>query len=613
MLVNHGPVSVESRFEDGTSARLTVHVKNCGESQAWLIDSRCYRLVKSTKPFQFTPDSLLRACLALQPDNNSYFPGMRRIHHNFLSLQLLSEISEKTKNLRIGPEVRQYCHLLSLPTEILVIILHKLASIDAVAFMAACKMTLKLSELFWGPMLKYLSFYNDSSHVPEATLLTLRLSRAFPSGLRWRWDRQMDSLRSVLDNLHLSAAVIDGVQEERLEQFHGIVQAAPENWLLTGCFSSTLIWPKDSRRLRVFLRSVRGRDYVSGMQFLGDEQHETVGFTSPVYNDILVSRKKRIMRFVIDGTGLRSLNCGENSSSGWSSGTPESLRCWEGHKSFEQSDTHDLTISIIFDGFKIRALGSNKESAMTCPDLLITTIWGRHVQFGFPPARDAHYIYKEFTAGDGQVIDGLLINLMHDQIHAITCIKRKQPRRKISNMPPDEELLPLRPPEINLRSTRVESEVKLYTEAQWRQFGYTSCAKLSNIVHVAWYHNIDSPQVCGLEFFYRDCTSRILGQRGQYCYNGSELLNNETLDTIYIQWVHPELRHGRLEPRTLYAIVFRTSQGRMTGVIDDPSEWRAIKLHPDSMAAWFAPRNQDETDFHVFRLSDEGSEASTEN
>lgn len=266
-----------------------------------------------------------------------------------VSLELLSETSDKTKDLRIGPEAKQYCHLLGLPTEILVILLHKLTLTDAVAFMAACKTTLKLSELFWGPMIKCLSFHDGNARLPDANLLTLKLSRTFPSGLQRRWDQQLDSLRSVLDDLHFSAEVIHKVQEERMEQFRGIVQAAPENWLLAGCFSSTLIWPKESRRLRVFLRCVRGRYYVSGLQFLGDIQHETVGFASPVYNDIPVSRKKRIMRFVIDGTGLRSLNCAEHSSSGWSSGTPSSLRCWEGYKAFEQSRSHDQAIFIIFD------------------------------------------------------------------------------------------------------------------------------------------------------------------------------------------------------------------------------------------------------------------------
>lgn len=83
MLVNHGPVSVESRFEDGTSARLTVHVKDDGENQAWFMDARCYRIAQSMKRFQFTPVPLFHACLALQPDSNSYFPRLRRTHHNF--------------------------------------------------------------------------------------------------------------------------------------------------------------------------------------------------------------------------------------------------------------------------------------------------------------------------------------------------------------------------------------------------------------------------------------------------------------------------------------------------------------------------------------------------
>lgn len=229
-------------------------------------------------------------------------------------------------------------------------ILHNLPSIDAIAFMSSCKMILKLAEIFWGPIFKYLPLNQDNIRIPEPASLTLQLNHTRPlPRIYRRWDQEIDCLRVTLDNLQFSAEILAIVRDKRSNQFHGMIQAAPKNWHLIGCYSSMLKWPKDSRHLRVFLRGMQGKDYVSGMQFLGDDRHEIVGFTSPTYNDIHISRKKHIVRFVIDDAGIRSLNCGDDSPLGWSSDTPESIRCWEGCKSFEQSSSHDYTILVIFD------------------------------------------------------------------------------------------------------------------------------------------------------------------------------------------------------------------------------------------------------------------------
>lgn len=161
--------------------------------------------------------------------------------------------------------------------------------------------------------------------------LTLRLYHLsqVPGPLQ-TWGLQLDELRSFLVDIKSAADVMSAVANKAPDAFSGFRN-------ISGCRSFPTRWPDRARKLKVFYQFIQGKAYVSGIQFISNTQHEVVGYESMLYSCIPVSSKKRILRFVVDELGIRSLSCSHDPSSGWSCGVPQTIGCWEGFKTYDKN------------------------------------------------------------------------------------------------------------------------------------------------------------------------------------------------------------------------------------------------------------------------------------
>lgn len=161
--------------------------------------------------------------------------------------------------------------------------------------------------------------------------LTLRLYHLsqVPGPLQ-TWGLQLDELRSFLVDIKSAADVMSAVANKAPDAFSGFRN-------ISGCRSFPTRWPDRARKFKVFYQFIQGKAYVSGIQFISNTQHEVVGYESMLYSCIPVSSKKRILRFVVDELGIRSLSCSHDPSSGWSCGVPQTIGCWEGFKTYDKN------------------------------------------------------------------------------------------------------------------------------------------------------------------------------------------------------------------------------------------------------------------------------------
>lgn len=173
--------------------------------------------------------------------------------------------------------------------------------------------------------------------------LTAKLNylKPAPRGLR-AWDCVIDELRSYLVDVLSAADIMAAVADRTSDMLSDMIHERSGFWSIPGCRSLLTRWPNRPRSLKVFYRYIRGKAYVSGMQFIFDVMnHEVVGHESRLYTCIPVSSETRILRFVIDEIGIRSLSCSQDPSSGWSCGKPRSIGCWEGYKTYDKTNCQD--------------------------------------------------------------------------------------------------------------------------------------------------------------------------------------------------------------------------------------------------------------------------------
>ncbi|KAF7860458.1 hypothetical protein EAF04_008584 [Stromatinia cepivora] len=109
----------------------------------------------------------------------------------------------------------------------------------------------------------------------------------------------------------------------------------------------------DVKGLTVYIISIRGRDYISGIEGIPSNSCQPIGHLHGPRQRIFFNMEKTDnLSFLIDSLGLRSLQIGEST---WSSGTPDRLGCFEGRSILKNGSVAELVV--FTDALKFRHIG----------------------------------------------------------------------------------------------------------------------------------------------------------------------------------------------------------------------------------------------------------------
>lgn len=86
--------------------------------------------------------------------------------------------------------------------------------------------------------------------------------------------------------------------------------------------------PDDAKTIAVHMTTILGNHYVSGIEFETEEAQIVNGKSTLLKRIKFPSTGIDLLRFVVDGLGVRSLKFGDSQ---WIIGSPESIQCWEGY------------------------------------------------------------------------------------------------------------------------------------------------------------------------------------------------------------------------------------------------------------------------------------------